>query len=171
VGHVRRRYLEDPAGDRGAAEVEDLAVGHRVRWPQALVVEGQQAAERPVRDLRVRGGAEELVHRAAFVCLQVSERDPAQPRQRHHPLDRLAYGGEQGPHPGVVQQRLVGVDEELVEGEPARCDLRDAGGDPVDAVADLVSLCLHAVPSLGMRMWRAPGSSGRTWTPAQAAPR
>jgi hypothetical protein len=50
----------------------------------------------------------------------VSERDPAQRRQWHDRLDRLADGGEHGPHPCVVQQRLVGVDEGLVEGEPAR---------------------------------------------------
>jgi hypothetical protein len=47
----------------------------------------------------------------------------------------------------VVEKRLLGVHKELVEGEPAGGHLRDAGGQPIDAIGDLVDLRFHDASS------------------------
>ena len=89
-------------------------------------------------DLRSGGGSEELVHRPALVGLDMSEGDPAQPIERQDGRDRLGDRGEHRPVPGMEEEWLLGVDEELVEAEPVRPDLGQQGGDPVDALSDLV---------------------------------
>src|SRR4051812_34400113 len=123
----------------------------------------------------MRCDLEELVDRAALVGLEVCERDPAQPLDRHDLLDGLAHEREQLAHTRVVEQRLFGVDQELVEGEAGRADVGDERGDAVDAVRDLVNVCVHCgtpfslvqpmVQSMVPPMWQASWarSDGRTW--------
>ena len=62
-----------------------------------------------------------------------------------HLADGLGHEREHPPRAGVEQQRLVAVDQVLVEGEAAGGDLGDAGREAVDAVGDLVDGGLHAV--------------------------
>ena len=99
----------------------------------------------------VRRGGQELVHGAALVGLDVTERDPAQPLDRHDPLDGFADAGKHRAVAGVEQQRLVVVDQELVEGEPVRADLGHERRQPVDIRCDLVDFGGHRRSSLGSR--------------------
>src|SRR4029079_1157934 len=99
-------------------------------------------------DLRVRRSSEELVHRAALVGLEVAEHDPAQPLDGRDGRDRLGDEREHPARTGVVEQRLVGVDEELVESESRRPDLGDERADAVDAVGDLGDVGHGSAPSV-----------------------
>ena len=115
-----------------------LALRERAGRPVAQVVQRHVAAERAVGHLAAGRRREPHVHRAALVGLDVAERDPAQRLDRQDRGHRL---GDEREHPadaGVEEQRLVGGDEELVEGEAVGAHLGDPGGDPVDAVGDLV---------------------------------
>jgi hypothetical protein len=141
-----RQFQHSPR-EGGTAGVEDLAVGQRPGRAGALIVERQLDAGAAVHHLGVRGGRGELVHRAALVGLQVREGDPPEPAGRHDLLDRPLDQREQLALAGVVEQRLLGVDEERVEGEAARPDVRDPGRQPVDAVGDLVDFGSHRAPS------------------------
>ena len=44
---------------------------------------------------------------------------------------------------GVEQQGLLGIDQEVVEGEAGGADVGDEGGQPEDAIGDLVDLDIH----------------------------
>jgi hypothetical protein len=68
----------------------------------------------------------------------VAERDPAQAREREHGLDGLGDEREHALRAGVEQERVVVVDQELVEGEPCGPDVGHEGRDAVDALGDLV---------------------------------
>jgi len=81
---------------------------------------------------------QEVVHRTALVGFDVSGRDPPERVERYDSGDSAADRVEQHELPGVEQQRAVGSDQELVEGEAGRADVGDEGRDPVDAVGDLV---------------------------------
>src|SRR5674476_595304 len=81
---------------------------------------------------------EELIHCAALVGLDVTERDPAQPVYRHDPLDGCPDTGQHCAMAGVEQQWLVVVEQELVERESAVSDLRHKGRQPVDPGGDLI---------------------------------
>ena len=120
-----------------------LPSGHRLGWPVGEVVDRHQASDRGVGDLRVGRGGEEEVHGAALVGFEMTEHDPAKPFQRQQRSDGFGYAREHGPRPGVEDGRLVGVDEELVEGEAGRPDVGDERGQPVDAVGDLVNASFH----------------------------
>ena len=88
---------------------------------------------------RPRGHREEVVQRTALVRLEVRERDVtrgaragSRSRRRLAPREELARSG-------VEQERLLVIDEELVEREPAGHHVgRNRRADPVDAVGDLV---------------------------------
>ena len=142
VRHVRG--VEAPHAP--AAEVDHLAVGERARRAGGLVVEPDGAADGAVGDGGGGGGVEPLAERAALVGLDVAERDPAQPAQVGDPRRRQGDRGEQGALAAVEQERLVGVDQELVEGEPARPHLRHEGGEAVDPLGDLVDPRVHRSP-------------------------
>jgi hypothetical protein len=43
----------------------------------------------------------------------------------------------------VEKQRVVAVDQKLIEGEAARCCVGDTSGQAIDAISDLVKLGLH----------------------------
>jgi hypothetical protein len=87
---------------------------------------------------------EPLVHRAAFVGLDMAEADPAQLFDRDEPPDRLRQRREHAAQPAMEQHRLVGADEEMIEGEAGR--RRDVGhvhGQPIDAGGNFVDSGLH----------------------------
>ena len=96
-----------------------------------------------VRDLGSGAAASRLVHRPALVRLDVAEGDPPQRSTGTIGRDRLAHEREHRPRTGVEQQRLLVVDQELVEREAGGADLGHEGGQAVDAVGDLVDSSLH----------------------------
>src|SRR4051794_28684100 len=111
---VGNMWRFDPANPL-AAQVQDLAILKRAGWAVGEVVYRDDAAHSAVSDLRVRSSPEPGVHGAAFVGLDVPERDPPQPCQWHHAFYRC---GDQRKHrawTGVEQERLLRIDEELVE--------------------------------------------------------
>ena len=63
----------------------------------------------------------------------------------------LGHRREHAAWSGVEQQRLVGVDEELVERETGRADVGHERGQAVDAVGDLVDACFHDGVSFSQR--------------------
>lgn len=68
--------------------------------------------------LGVRRGGQPLIYRSAFVGFHMAEADPAQFRQGHHPFQRGRHQREHGARAAVKQQRLTGIDQELVEVKP-----------------------------------------------------
>lgn len=137
---VGGRDLQDGSAQPRPADVEDVAVSEGARRSVQHVVEGEHHPCRTVSDLRVGCRGEELVDGPALVGLDVGEGDPAEPVNGQHLRDRVADEWEELTHTGVVKQRFLGVDQELVESKAPRCDLRDAGGDAVDPIRDLVDL-------------------------------
>lgn len=119
-----------------AAEVEHLVVRERARRAVGHVGEPDVAAGQAVRRLGVGRGGEPLVERAAFVALDMGAGRPAQLRERDHGLHRLDDQREEAALAVVEEQRLVGVDQELVEGEAGRADGVHEGREPVDAGGD-----------------------------------
>jgi hypothetical protein len=49
----------------------------------------------------------------------------------------------------MEEKGVVGVDEELIEREAARCRVRNARRETVDAIGYLMSVCVHAGSSMG----------------------
>ena len=96
-----------------------------------------------MRDLCRRGRGEEQVHRSTLVRLDVTEGDPPQRVDGEHPGDRFADTGKHCTRPGVKQQWLLGLDQELIEGEPGGADVGNEGRKPEDAPGDLVELGFH----------------------------
>jgi hypothetical protein len=114
------------------------------------VVDRHFAAQRAMSDLGVRGGRQPLVHRPGLVGLQVREPDPPHPFKRHHSFHRHGHQRKQRAHAAVVEQRLLSVDEELVDREAGRRrHVGQVGGEPVDAVGDLIGPGLHGC----LRVW------------------
>ena len=71
---------------------------------------------------------EPFVHRAAFIGLDVTESDPAQPLRVDDFGNRGGHRREQWSLAGVKEQGLIGIDEKLVESESDRFgDSRDQG--------------------------------------------
>ncbi len=54
----------------------------------------------------------------SIIGLDVREGDPAQALHRHDSLDRLLHQREELTHAGVIKQRLLGIDQELVKVKP-----------------------------------------------------
>ena len=104
--HMRRVEIAHPL----AAEVEHLAVGQRARRPVGQVVERDHAAERAVGHLRLRGGGQPLVHRAALVGFDMAEaRSSAAARAAGCGATASATSGNIRRVAAVEQQRLVGA--------------------------------------------------------------
>jgi len=116
------------------AELEDLAVGERHGRPVGQVVQRHHAAERPMGDFGLRRCGEQLVHGSALVGFDMAEGDPAEPVERGDRAMASARSGS-GSMSGMEQQRLLVVDEVLVEGEAGRADVGHEGGEPVDPSA------------------------------------
>jgi hypothetical protein len=110
-----------------ATQVDNVAVGQFARRPVAQVIERDHAADRPVRHLGTRGGGEEFVHRATLIGFHMSEGDPAQPLDGNDAGDRLRNQGKHAPGAGMEEQRLVGIDEELIERKAAWGRFGDTG--------------------------------------------
>jgi hypothetical protein len=112
---MRRADMPHPV----PAELEDLAVGERHGRPVGQVVQRHHAAERPMGGFGLRRCGEQLVHGPALVGFDMAEGDPAEPVKRGDRGDGLGEEREGGSVSGMEQQRLLVVDEVLVEGEPA----------------------------------------------------
>lgn len=147
VGDVRRVEVAKPKGPDDL----DLAVGEGPGRPVGHLVQRHRTPEAAVGHLRVGSDRQELVHRAALVGLDVTERNPPQPLHRHDPFDGLAHGREHRAVPRVEQERLVVVEQELVEGEAGRPDRRGEGRQPVDPRTDLGNVRGHG---LSLRIYR-----------------
>ena len=78
-----------------------------------------------MRNLGSRGGIEPLIHRAAFVGLDVAEGDPAQSFNRNDSRNSLRNKREQCSKTGVEKQWFFGLDQELIERESIRRDARN----------------------------------------------
>ena len=132
---VRQMRRVDPA-DRVGAEPERLAVGQDAGRP----VEGV-AVDHPVdattQRLGGRRGREQEIQRAAFVVLEVRERDVAEALDRHHRGDRLAHQRGHPAGPRVEEQRRVVHHQVLVERKAAG-ELGRRRAEPIDAARDLV---------------------------------
>jgi hypothetical protein len=140
MGYVRRRNQPDPP----ASQIQDLAVVQDMRRAVGEVVDRDVAAETAVDHPRLRSRRQPLVHRSAFVGLDVAEADPPQALDRHQPGQGARDQGKQGPGAAVEEQGLVGEDQELIEAEAiGRRDLGYMGRQAEDAVADLVDPGLH----------------------------
>ena len=130
-----------------ASEVEPLAVAQGPGRPIRRVGEPDGAPDAAVRRRRPRRRGEPRVHRAGLVRLDVAERDPPQPPEIENPGRRRGNGWKERSLAAVKEQRLLGVDQELVEGEARRRPRgRDEGREPVHAVGDLVDSRFHRCP-------------------------
>ena len=83
-----------------------------------------------------------------FVGLDMAAGRPAQPVERHHALHRIGDQRKQRALAVVEQQRLVGIDQELVEGESRRPDLGQEGRQAIDLVGDLGDFGFHGFENL-----------------------
>mgnify|MGYP003342144179 CR=1 FL=1 len=128
----------------------DLALGRRCRCrrPTKACVGDRVAAGAGVEpgDVLGRHRGDECPqgvgrHPAALVGLDVPEAEPPKPVERYDPSHRGAHVREERSLTEVEEQRLVGVDEDLVEHHVGH---RVVGRDSVDAVPDLVDRGGHA---------------------------
>lgn len=121
--HVRRIEPLDGV----PAQRERVAVGERPWRAVGDVVGGHHGGDLPAHRNRLRRDRQPLVHRAAFIRLEMRVRDVAQPLDGQHALDRLAREGEQPARSRVEQERRVVDDQVLVEVELARASGRSTG--------------------------------------------
>ena len=124
MGHMRGVEIADLA----PAQIDGLAIGQRARRPVGHVVERHHGADGAMGDFGLGGGGQPQIHGAGLVGFQMAEADPAQALDRHD----LGHGlGDQRKHrarPAMEEQRHLGIDQELVEGEAGgRRHLRQPG--------------------------------------------
>ena len=84
--------------------------------------------------LRKRGRLEPLVQGTALVRLEVTETDPAYRRGVDDARHGVPYTGVYALHPGMVEKRLLVLDEKMVELKP---DIRRIGRNAIDIRSDL----------------------------------
>ncbi len=144
VWHVRRVDVADPL----AAEIEHRLGAQGLGHPIGKIVHRHHATDRAVCNLRLRRDGEELVHCPALVGFEMAERDPAQALDGHDRRDGGRHRRKHGAGAGVEQQRLLGIDEELVEGEARRSDVGHERRQPEDPVGDLVNVGFHVISLL-----------------------
>src|SRR6266511_1033456 len=126
------------------AEIENLAILERPRRTIGHVVQGYETAGHPVGDFGAGRDRKPVVHGPALVRLDVPERDPAELVEGDDARRRLRDEREHLAWTAMKQQRLVGLDDELVEREASRRgDLGHIRRQAVDPVGDLVDSCLH----------------------------
>ena len=127
-----------------AAEIEDFAISQFAGRSITQIVKRNHAADCAMRDLGTWRGGEEFIHRPALVRLHVSEGDPPESRERNDARYRLGYERKHSRRASVEEERIVGVDEELIEREPARRGVSDTRREPVDTITYFVCICLHS---------------------------
>jgi hypothetical protein len=128
----------DPAQGM-ATERDELAVGERARAPVGKIIHGNHGGDAAAERRGVGRHRQELVERAALVRLEMRERDPAHPLDRHHALNSRPHLWEAATQPRMEEQRLVVDDQVLAEAEPAGSHARrQRRGDAVDPIGDLV---------------------------------
>jgi hypothetical protein len=79
-----------------------------------------------VCDFSAWRGSEEFIHCTTLVGLHVSKGDPAESLERNNTGNRLRHEGEHASRASVKEERIVSIDEKLIERESARRRLRDA---------------------------------------------
>lgn len=133
--------------DAFAAEVERFAVTERAWRTDGQVVGREHAAESTHGDTCVRRGAQPVIHRTRFVCLEMTVGHPAQLLDRDHLAQCRMHRREQLALTAMEQQRFVGDDQILVEAQVCRLDV---GGKLVNPVRDLGNNSIHG-GSLSLR--------------------
>ncbi len=74
----------------------------------------------------------------------MAESDPTQLLDRDEPRDRFRERRKHPAQPAMKQHRLIGADEEVIEGEAGgRRDVGHVHGEAINAVGNLVGLDLH----------------------------
>src|SRR5581483_267219 len=112
------------------------------------VSDGEPTCQRTMHQLRFGRRRQPFVHGAAFVSLEMTECEPAQPIDWDDLAHSRRYNGEHPPMPAVKKQRLFTINEELVECEAgAFRGLRQKSRYPIDTVTNLVGPDLHLAPS------------------------
>src|SRR5262249_45312226 len=108
------------AGGALASQIERFSILERPRSTDRGIVEPDVTSYPSVRRGGVGRRSEPFVERTAFVRLHVAEGYPAQPLQIGDSCGGGANAGKQKALPAVEQQRLLSIDEELVEGDSGR---------------------------------------------------
>ena len=93
--------------------------------------------------LRLRRGSEPRLECAALVGLDMAETDPAQPCQVEDASRRRRDRWEQSGLSAVKEERLLGVDQKLIEGESGRPRRRDESRQTIDVIGDLAYFAGH----------------------------
>src|SRR5262249_50201722 len=86
--------------------------------------------------LRARRNGEPLVQRTTLVHLEMTPADPTQRGWIDQRGDRVAHLREHAPHPGVKQERLIVLDQEMIE---LQVELRRINGNAEQVGCDLVN--------------------------------
>jgi hypothetical protein len=103
-----------------------------------------------VGDFGARRDCKPLVHRPALIRLDVPESDPADLVEGDDACRRLGDEREHLARPAMKQQRLVRLDDELVEREAGgRRDLGHIRRQAEDVVGNLVDSCFHQYGTSG----------------------
>jgi hypothetical protein len=94
-----------------------------------------------VYDLRVGGGREKVIHRAALVGFQMGKSDPTQFLERDNRPHRVRYFSVHMAKAGMKEERFVAVDQKLIEREtrPHRYER----GNPINLIGDFVDSRFH----------------------------
>ena len=88
---------------------------------------------------------EPFIERATFVGFDMAEGDPTEAREIDDACSRRGNRGEQRPLAGVEEQRFIGIDEKLVEGETLRPRYsRNQRGESINLIRDLVDFGFHS---------------------------
>ena len=125
-----------PTGSDGARS-QDLARPQRARRTRREILHVDHGADLTAGGLRVGRDGEPFVQRAALVHFEVTPANPAQRGRIDQAGHRLAHLREHPPHAGVEQQRLLVLDEEVVE---LQVELRSENRDSEDVWGDFVDL-------------------------------
>src|SRR4029077_18404803 len=129
----RTSSLPRTRGGRGDWSLSQIAQP-MVPWATVLARAAVRAAARGARGGGGAGGrgAEPLREGAALVGLDVAEGDPAQPSQVHDAGGGPRHRRVERALAAVEEQRLLRVDQELVEGEALRPHRGQEGREAVD---------------------------------------
>src|SRR5215471_4902226 len=132
------------AGGALAPQIDRLSILECPRRTNRRVVQPDVTSDPSVRRCRVGRRGKPFIERTTFVRLHVAERYPAQPSQVHDSCGGGADAGKQEALPAVEQQRLVGIDEELVKGDSGRrSGFGHEGREPINSIRNFIDAGFH----------------------------